>query len=63
MARKYTNERCEEHDYATYAIIKPAQVGDINVNAYPVSRIVAYHQHQRELVQCHKMHLPDLQSL
>ena len=28
-----------------------------------VSKLAACHQHQRELVQCHKMCLPDLQSL
>ena len=28
-----------------------------------VSKLAACHQHQSELVQCHKMCLPDLQSL
>ena len=35
----------------------------LNVHANLVFRLVAYHQHQREFVQCHKMCLPDLQSL
>ena len=34
-----------------------------NTRANVVSKLVACHQHQKELVQCHKMCLPDLQSL
>ena len=54
-ARKHINEHCVVHDYGLQAMVK---------TAYLVSKSVACHQHQRELVHCHhKMCLPDLQSL
>ena len=51
------------HDYGLCAIIKTAQNGDLNAHVQSVSNLVPCHQHQRELAQCHKMFLLDLQSL
>ena len=44
-------------------MVKTAQAGDLNARANLVSKLVACHPHKRELVQCHRMCLPDLQSL
>ena len=65
MVRKYINEHCvvHAHDYRLGVMVKTAQAGDLNVCANLISKLVASRQHQRELVPCHKMCLPDLQSL
>ena len=44
-------------------MVKTAQAGDLNAHANLVSKLVACHPHKKELVQCHKIGLPDLQSL
>ena len=44
-------------------MVKTAQDGDLNAHVSSISKLVACHQHQREFVLCHKMFLPDLQSL
>ena len=62
MVRKHTNEHFVEHDFALCDMVKRTELGDLNVCSNLVSKIAAYHQHQRELVQCHKKCLPDLQS-
>ena len=47
---KHTNEHCVKHDYVLCVMVKTAQISDLNVHAILVSKIVACHQHQRELV-------------
>ena len=44
-------------------MVKSAQASDLEGRANLVSESIPCHQHQRELVQCHKMCIPDLQSL
>ena len=44
-------------------MVKTAQAGDLNARANIVSKLDACQPHKRELVQCHKMCLPDLQSI
>ena len=44
-------------------MVKTAQAGDLEACANLVSKLVACHQYQRELVQCHKMCLPDSVSI
>ena len=63
LARKHINEHRVVHDYGLCVMVKTARDGDLDVRANLVSKLVACHQHQRELAQCHKMCLPDLQSL
>ena len=63
IARKYINEHRVVHDYGLCAMVKTAQDGDLNAHVLSLSKLVACPQHQRELVQCHKMCLPDIQSL
>ena len=63
MAREHINEHRVVHDYGLCAVVKAAQIGDLNARANLVSKLVACHQHQRELVQYHKMCLPDLRFL
>ena len=63
LARKHINEHRVVHDYGLYAMVKTLQVGDLYARANFVSKLVACPQHQRKLVQCHKMCLPDLKSV
>ena len=51
------------HQQGLCMMVKTAQAGDLNARANLVSKVVACHPHKRELVQCHKMCLLDLQSL
>ena len=44
-------------------MVKTAQAGDLNAHANLVSKLVACHEHLKELVQCDKMCLVDIQSL
>ena len=53
------NEHRVVHDYGLCAMVKTAQDGDFNVHTNLVSKLVACHQHQGELVQCHLMCLQD----
>ena len=50
IVRKHINEHRVVHDYGLGTMVKAAQVGDLNVNANLVYKLVACHQHQRELV-------------
>ena len=50
------------HDHGLCMMVKTAQAGDLNARANLVSKLDACHPYKRELVQCHKMCLPDLQS-
>ena len=63
MARKRINEHCVVHDDGLYAMVRTTQTDDLKVRANLVYKLFACHQHQRELVQCHDMYLPDLQSV
>ena len=60
---KHISEHRVVHDFGLCAMVKTAQAGDLNARANVVSELVACQQHQRELLQCHKMCLPDLQFL
>ena len=51
------------HHHGLCTMVKTAQAGDLNAHANLVSKLDACHPHKRELVQCHKMCRPDLQSL
>ena len=51
-----------KYDHMFCAMVKTAQVVNLNVHANLVSRINACYQHQREFVQGHKLHPLDLQS-
>ena len=60
MVRKQINEHPVVHDYGLCVMVKTSQIGDLNAHANLVSKLVACHQHQRELVQCHNMCLLDI---
>ena len=49
MARKHINGYRVVRDFGLYAVVKTAQAGDLDARADFVSKLVACHQHQREL--------------
>ena len=63
MAKKHINEHFVVRDYGLCAMVKAAQACGLEVRADLLSKLVAYHQQQKDVVQCHKMCLPDLQYL
>ena len=59
LARKHINENCLLRDYRLCVMVQTAQVDDLNAHVNIVSKLVACPQHQKELVQCHKLCLLD----